>query len=154
MGIEYPSKTRAMLLGTRRGMKDTLGRSPAEQRANGAAPDLAQDSVNHPVLISAGSPAEPKRLGGGNWRALDSGSLQRMDGIGKVPMKPDRSPQTGGVEHLPERPTATVVTFPANGRRFRRPVEDTPRGAILLFTGVRYERMCEPNATPRLRRRS
>ncbi|MCJ2034895.1 hypothetical protein [Methylobacterium sp. J-068] len=70
-------------------------------------------------------------------------------------MKPDRSHQTGGVERPPERQTATVVTFPATGRRFRRPDEDAPRGAILLFTGIRYERMLETDASaPRLRRRS
>lgn len=69
----------------------------------------------------------------------------------------DRSPNTGG----PERPTATVVTFPGTGaRRFRR-FDEAPRGTILLFTGIRYERMPETTApvgpetpAPRLRRRS
>ncbi|GJD28866.1 hypothetical protein PMNALOAF_0098 [Methylobacterium adhaesivum] len=72
----------------------------------------------------------------------------------------DRSPDTGG----PERPTATVVTFPEAGpRRFRRTdnAAEAPRGTILLFTGIRYERMPETTApvgpqtpAPRLRRRS
>jgi hypothetical protein len=72
----------------------------------------------------------------------------------------DRSPDTGG----PERPTATVVTFPGTGpRRFRRLDEagGSPGGTILLFTGIRYERMPETTApmgpetpAPRLRRRS
>lgn len=65
---------------------------------------------------------------------------------------------TGGVAHPSERPTATVVTFPqGHARRFRRPAEDEvgAHGAILLFTGIRYERMAEPDApAPRLRRRS
>ena len=80
-------------------------------------------------------------------------------------MNLDRSPDTGG----PTRPTATVVTFPAAGRRrFRRADEAAPdpRGAILLFTGIRYERMVEADLAdpetpaepdkraPRLRRRS
>ena len=73
-------------------------------------------------------------------------------------MNPDRSPQTRGNERPSERPTATVVTFPAAGRRFRRfrrQDADAPRGAILFFTGIRYERMPETDAAPpRLRRRS
>ncbi|MCJ2081644.1 hypothetical protein [Methylobacterium sp. J-090] len=82
------------------------------------------------------------------------------NGTGSQPMNLDRSPDTGG----PERPTATVVTFPAEGRRRFRRTDDTvrdPRGAILLFTGIRYERMAEPEKpaepdkrAPRLRRRS
>lgn len=68
-------------------------------------------------------------------------------------MNPDRSPQTRCAERPSDRPTATVVTLPAAGRRFRRLDADAPRGAILLFTGIRYERM--PDAAPlRLRRRS
>ncbi|KQP28621.1 hypothetical protein ASF27_07095 [Methylobacterium sp. Leaf102] len=72
----------------------------------------------------------------------------------------DRSSYTGS----PERPTATVVTFPRDGRRrFRRSADaaQDPRGAILLFTGIRYERMTEASTpigpetpAPRLRRRS
>lgn len=73
-------------------------------------------------------------------------------------MNPDWSPQTRGNERPSERPTATVVTFPATGRRFRRfrrQDADAPRGAILFFTGIRYERMPETDvAPPRLRRRS
>lgn len=65
---------------------------------------------------------------------------------------------TGGIPHAPERPTATVVTFPqGQARRFRRAADAdaSPRGSILLFTGIRYERMAEPVASaPRLRRRS
>ncbi|WP_204262521.1 hypothetical protein [Methylobacterium sp. BTF04] len=65
---------------------------------------------------------------------------------------------TGGIPQPSERPTATVVTFPqSHGRRFRRPADDeaATRGAILLFTGIRYERMAEPPVpAPRLRRRS
>ena len=62
-------------------------------------------------------------------------------------MNLDRSPDTGG----PPRPTATVVTFPAAGRRRFRRTDDTapdPRGAILLFTGIRYERMVDDLAEP------
>ena len=72
-------------------------------------------------------------------------------------MNTHRLPDTGGADRRPERPTATVVTFPAPARRFRRADADAdaPRGAILLFTGIRYERMPEPEApAPRLRRRS
>lgn len=63
---------------------------------------------------------------------------------------------TGGTPHAAERPTATVVTFP-QGRapRFRRAAEDaSPEGRILLFTGIRYERMEPAERAPRLRRRS
>lgn len=73
-------------------------------------------------------------------------------------MNRDRSPLTGGPGQAPERPTATVVTFPqGHPRRFRRSADAEPaaRGAILLFTGIRYERMAEPERpAPRLRRRS
>lgn len=72
----------------------------------------------------------------------------------------DRSSDTGG----PERPTATVVTFARSGRRRFRRIDDAgsaPRGTILLFTGIRYERMQEATVptgpgtpAPRLRRRS
>jgi hypothetical protein len=76
-----------------------------------------------------------------------------MIGIGKEPMNPDRSHQTRDAERSSERPTAVVVALPTAGRRFRRPDDDAPRGAIVLFTGVRYERMPDAEA-PRLRRRS
>jgi hypothetical protein len=70
-------------------------------------------------------------------------------------MNVKRSPETGGTERHPERQTAQVVPFAGPARRFRRADADTPRGAILLFTGIRYERMPEPDApAPRLRRRS
>ncbi len=73
-------------------------------------------------------------------------------------MNRDRSPKTGSMPPASERPTATVVTFPqGQTRRFRRPAEAdaSPQGSILLFTGIRYERMAEPAASaPRLRRRS
>ncbi|SFH02901.1 hypothetical protein [Methylobacterium gossipiicola] len=54
----------------------------------------------------------------------------------------DRSPDTGG----PERPTATVVTFPGPGSRRFRHLDEATRGTILLFTGIRYERMPETTA--------
>lgn len=44
------------------------------------------------------------------------------------------------------RPQATVIPFSSDGiRRFRRDetATDAPLGQILLFTGVRYERMPE-----------
>ena len=70
-------------------------------------------------------------------------------------MNSDRLHPTRGPERLVERPTATVVALSPSGRRFRRPDADAPRGAILLFTGVRYERSTEADApAPRLRRRS
>ncbi len=41
-------------------------------------------------------------------------------------------------------PTATVVALPrAAPRRFKRE-DDSARGQILLFTGIRYERIAEP----------
>ncbi|WP_155912070.1 hypothetical protein [Methylobacterium sp. 77] len=67
-------------------------------------------------------------------------------------------PLVGQGDRSMSRPTASIVAFqqPA-ARRFRRDDEDggAARGAILLFTGVRYERMPEPAApAPRQRRRS
>lgn len=56
---------------------------------------------------------------------------------------PAPSASDGPQEH---RPLPTVVPFRASApRRFRR-ADDVPeeRGAILLFTGVRYERRPEP----------
>ena len=50
--------------------------------------------------------------------------------------------------------TASVVPFvPVTTRRFRREADDAPLGQILLFTGVRYERMPEAEALPVPRRR-
>ncbi|BAU89573.1 hypothetical protein MPPM_0968 [Methylorubrum populi] len=50
--------------------------------------------------------------------------------------------------------TAAVVPFiPDATRRFRREADDAPRGQILLFTGVRYERMPEAETAPVPRRR-
>jgi len=53
------------------------------------------------------------------------------------------------------RPSATVVPFRAPAtRRFRRAEEtEAPRGAVLLFTGVRYERWSEPEADAALPQR-
>ena len=51
-------------------------------------------------------------------------------------------------------PTGSVVPFaPAMARRFRREADDAPRGQILLFTGVRYERMPDAETLPVPRRR-
>ncbi|UMY18714.1 hypothetical protein MMB17_05155 [Methylobacterium organophilum] len=54
---------------------------------------------------------------------------------------------------VPARPTTNVVPFPAAAiRRFRRDEAEGPRGAILLFTGVRYERLADDDAAQRLRK--
>lgn len=54
------------------------------------------------------------------------------------------------------RDTATggaVVPFVAGTpRRFRREADDRPRGQILLFTGVRYERLPDTGSVPQRRR--
>lgn len=48
---------------------------------------------------------------------------------------------------LRERAPAAVVPFPkAPARRIRREDDDAPRGQILLFTGVRYERLPDADA--------
>lgn len=46
--------------------------------------------------------------------------------------------------------TGRIIPFPEpSDRRIREPLAaDEPRGAILLFTGVRYERLSEPNPEP------
>jgi hypothetical protein len=51
--------------------------------------------------------------------------------------------------------SSRIVAFPGSApRRFRREVEpDAERGQILLFTGVRYERMPEAETSPTRRRR-
>lgn len=52
--------------------------------------------------------------------------------------------------------TGSVVPFPTHRLRQRDPLrDDEPRGKILLFLGVRYERMPEAvEPAPRRRRRS
>ncbi len=46
-----------------------------------------------------------------------------------------------------ERAPAAVIPFPeAPARRLRREDDDAPRGQILLFTGVRYERLPDADA--------
>jgi hypothetical protein len=49
------------------------------------------------------------------------------------------------------RPTHNVITFPpAEARPPRRVLAgEAPRGEILLFMGVRYERVAEPSPEPR-----
>lgn len=88
--------------------------------------------------------------------------------MGSPAMTPDRKSQSAkthpsepsvglGDRSLP-LPTASVVAFrQGSGRRFRRDDENdrATRGEILLFTGVRYERMPEPEiSAPRQRRHS
>ncbi|GEO98021.1 hypothetical protein [Methylobacterium haplocladii] len=54
------------------------------------------------------------------------------------------------------RPSALVVAMPQTaGRRFRReaPSEAASHGQILLFTGVRYERMPDMQAEPAIPQR-
>ena len=53
----------------------------------------------------------------------------------------------------PRRGSGTVVPFPTERREREALREDEPRGEILLFLGVRYERMPEPEAPPAPRRR-
>lgn len=125
-------------------------------------PPSWQQSVNHPVMISAHDKADRTTpLGVSPFGRDGTGEsvAHQSNGTGSQPMNIHRSSHTGE----PERPTATVVTFPgAAPRRFRRNgAAQDPRGAILLFTGIRYERMAETIATtgpetpaPRLRRRS
>ncbi|KAB1075551.1 hypothetical protein [Methylobacterium planeticum] len=62
----------------------------------------------------------------------------------------ETTPSLGG----PPRTTGTVLAFPA-GQRPRRegPATGEPRGEILLFLGVRYERVAEPDAAPAAPRR-
>ncbi|GAA0252835.1 hypothetical protein LNAOJCKE_2892 [Methylorubrum aminovorans] len=56
--------------------------------------------------------------------------------------------------HRDRGATDSVVPFvPTTNRRFRREADDAPRGQILLFTGVRYERMPEVEVLPVPRRR-
>lgn len=88
--------------------------------------------------------------------------------MGSPAMTPDRKSQKADL-HTGEpsgdlgdrsmtRPTASVVPFRQSAvRRFRREDEsaDGMAGEILLFTGVRYERMPDPALpAPRQRRRS
>ncbi|CAA2101378.1 hypothetical protein MBUL_01146 [Methylobacterium bullatum] len=59
-------------------------------------------------------------------------------------------------DRSPPLPAASVVAFrQGSGRRFRRDDENdrATRGEILLFTGVRYERMPEPAMPAPLQRR-
>lgn len=48
----------------------------------------------------------------------------------------------------------SVIPFVAGGaRRFRRDEDETGRGQVLLFTGVRYERLPDADAAPVPQRR-
>ncbi|GEP02788.1 hypothetical protein [Methylobacterium oxalidis] len=61
-------------------------------------------------------------------------------------MKPDTTqtaPSVGNILAFP----------PAGARRARRETAGEARGEILLFLGVRYERLPEPEAVPAPRRR-
>lgn len=72
-------------------------------------------------------------------------------------MNPDRSVLGSVSGPTSEHSGSAVVAFPGPGpRRFRRsdPSTEEIRGEILLFTGVRYERMPDPVTAPTsLRRR-
>ncbi|MEH3117998.1 MAG: hypothetical protein PGN25_10500 [Methylorubrum populi] len=51
--------------------------------------------------------------------------------------------------HREGGPAGSVVPFVTGApRRFRRGADDAPRGRILLFTGVRYERLPEAETAP------
>ncbi|MBB2963243.1 hypothetical protein [Methylobacterium sp. R2-1] len=70
------------------------------------------------------------------------------------PFKTSSPVLSGKLAHRERGATASVVPFiPATNRRFRREADDAPRGQILLFTGVRYERMPDAEALPVPRRR-
>ncbi|MCJ2029012.1 hypothetical protein MKK50_06265 [Methylobacterium sp. J-043] len=72
----------------------------------------------------------------------------------KTPSSPSPSAHAAKPGHRQSVATGSVVPFaPATTRRFRREADDTPRGQILLFMGVRYERMPEAEALPVPRRR-
>lgn len=43
-----------------------------------------------------------------------------------------------------------LVPFPAEKARKGSVPDNEPRGHILFFTGVRYERMAEPSLSPKL----
>jgi hypothetical protein len=58
-----------------------------------------------------------------------------------------KSPSERPSLFLRSRGPAAVVPFPkAPTRRIRREDGDAPRGQILLFTGVRYERLPDADA--------
>ncbi|KQT59758.1 hypothetical protein ASG52_20470 [Methylobacterium sp. Leaf456] len=58
-----------------------------------------------------------------------------------------KTPSERPTPFLRSRGPATVVPFPkAPARRLRREDDDAPRGQILLFTGVRYERLPDADA--------
>jgi hypothetical protein len=84
-------------------------------------------------------------------------TMPRDRWTGSHAMNPDRSAFGAGGSPSTERPAGAVVAFPGPGpRRFRRGdvASDEARGEILLFTGVRYERMPDPVTVPgSLRRR-
>ncbi|CAO4175082.1 Transposase [Methylorubrum populi] len=63
-------------------------------------------------------------------------------------------PPTWSLPEQRERSAAgSVIPFVAGaGRRFRREADEAPRGQILLFTGVRYERLPEAAPVPQRRR--
>ncbi len=83
--------------------------------------------------------------------------------MGSPAMTPDRKShmttpheKPGQGDPLPARPSASVVELRRPlARRLRRGDDgtETARGQILLFTGVRYERMPEPAAALPLQRR-
>ncbi|GJE46488.1 hypothetical protein [Methylobacterium soli] len=65
-----------------------------------------------------------------------------------------RTQETAPSEARPPRTTGTILAFPGAQRPRREgPAADEPRGEILLFLGVRYERMAEPEAVPAAPRR-
>jgi hypothetical protein len=65
-----------------------------------------------------------------------------------------RTQETAPSQAGPARTTGTLLAFPS-GQPPRReaPASGETRGEILLFLGVRYERMPEPDAVPALPRR-
>jgi hypothetical protein len=56
---------------------------------------------------------------------------------------PESRMEDRSMSDVQTRPAGVIIAFPdASARRLRAPVaEGEPRGEILLFTGVRYERM-------------
>jgi hypothetical protein len=62
----------------------------------------------------------------------------------------ERRGKEGAMGDVSSRSIGSVIPFPASDMRPARPPlpPEHPRGEILLFTGIRYERQAEPSPAP------
>ena len=112
-------------------------------RRRPAAPARPRLRLILPPAETSG-PHHPATRGRGNQLL----TLSRLSGSGAASSAP--ADKAEGFMQVLEQTKGDLIPFPPAARRQTRPAPaaDEPRGQILLFMGVRYERQPEPGPEP------